>query len=168
LLRRNGTIVDIDGVSPVYFKNLDAGTNYVVTVKHRNHLGISSTPVTPISLGLSNTSFDFTNTANTGIYGTANTNYTQINSKNVLWAGNGRNNSTSSWSGLNNDKDYLYITVLSSSSGTPLTGYSAGDFNLNRTTSWSGLNNDKDFLYITVLGSNSGVGGTKTQAIPNN
>lgn len=168
LLRRNGTIVDIDGVSPVYFKNLDAGTNYVVTVKHRNHLGISSTPVSPISLGLSNTSFDFTNTANTGIYGTANTNYTQINSKNVLWAGNGRNNSTSSWSGLNNDKDYLYITVLSSSSGTPLTGYSAGDFNLNRTTSWSGLNNDKDFLYITVLGSNSGVGGTKTQAIPNN
>lgn len=168
LLRRNGTIVDIDGVSPVYFKNLDAGTNYVVTVKHRNHLGISSTPVSPISLGLSNTSFDFTNTANTSIYGTANTNYTQINSKNVLWAGNGRNNSTSSWSGLNNDKDYLYITVLSSSSGTPLTGYSAGDFNLNRTTSWSGLNNDKDFLYITVLGSNSGVGGTKTQAIPNN
>lgn len=169
LIRRNGTIVDVDGVSPIYFKNVDAGNNYVVAVKHRNHLGISSTPATPISLGLTNSNFDFTNTANTAaIYGVANTNYTQINSKNVLWAGNGRNNSTSSWSGLNNDKDYLYITVLSSSSGTPLTGYSAGDFNLNRTASWSGLNNDKDFLYISVLGSNSGAGGTKTQAIPSN
>lgn len=168
LLRRNGTIVDVDGVSPVYFKNLDPGSNYVVTVKHRNHLGISSTPVSPISLGLSNTEFDFTNAANTAaIYGVANTNYTQINSKNVMWAGNARNNNSSSWAGLNNDKDYLYINVLSSNSGAPITGYSIGDLNMNRTASWSGLNNDKDFLYISVLGSNSGSGGTKSQAIPN-
>lgn len=168
LVRRDGTIVDIDGTSPVYFKNLDAGSNYVVTVRHRNHLGISSNPATPISLGLANSSFDFTNTGNTAnIFGTANTNYTQISSKNVLWSGNMRNNAVSNWSGLNNDKDYLYITLLGSNSGNSILGaYGAGDVNMNRNTTWSGLNNDKDYLYIQVLGSNSG--NSKNQALPTN
>jgi hypothetical protein len=167
LVRRDGRLVDIDGVSPVYFKNVDPASNYVVAIRHRNHLGISSNPSSGLSLSLSNTNFDFTNTSNTSnIFGTANTNYTQIASKNVLWAGNARNNSASNWSGLNNDKDYLYITILGSNSGASVGGYSAGDLNLNRTASWSGLGNDKDFLYITVLGSNSG--GTKSQALPAN
>src|SRR5690606_23518470 len=52
LLQRDGDIVDIDGVSPVYFKNGDVSNNYVITVKHRNHLGISSNPATALSLGL--------------------------------------------------------------------------------------------------------------------
>jgi hypothetical protein len=168
LVRRDGTVVDIDGTSPVYFKNLDAGSNYVVTVRHRNHLGISSNPATPLALGLANSNFDFTNTGATGnIFGTANTNYTQISSKNVLWSGNIRNNAVSNWSGLNNDKDYLYINLLSSNSGSSILGaYGAGDLNMNRNTTWSGLNNDKDYLYIQVLGSNSG--NSRNQALPTN
>ncbi|MBL0043319.1 MAG: hypothetical protein IPP33_02530 [Flavobacteriales bacterium] len=52
LVRRNGDIVDVDGVSPVAF-NVAPGS-YYVSVKHRNHLGcmtsgtvaLSSTPAT--------------------------------------------------------------------------------------------------------------------------
>ncbi len=166
LIRRDGRIVDIDGVSPVYFKNVDAGSNFAVSVRHRNHLGLSTNPASALALNLSNTTFDFTNTANTAsIFGTANVNYTQITSKNVLWGGNARNNGLTNWSALNNDKDYLYITVLGSNSAGSVTGYSAGDVNLDRVAKWSGLNNDKDYIYISVLGSNSA--GSKSQALPN-
>jgi len=44
LLRRDGVIVDIDGISPVYFKDIDAGSTYTLVVRHRNHLGLSTDP----------------------------------------------------------------------------------------------------------------------------
>jgi len=168
LLQRDGDLVDIDGTSPVYFKNVDPKNIYVVSIRHRNHLGISSNPVSALTLGLSTTPFDFTNTAATSaIFGTAGVNYTQSGTllKNVIWGGNARNNNISNWSGLLNDKDYLYQTVLSSNSAVPFVGYSAGDFTLNRTANWSGLNNDKDFLYQKVLLNNSA--SSKSQALPN-
>ena len=168
LLQRDGDLVDVDGISPVYFKNLDPKATYVVSIRHRNHLGISSNPASPLALGLATAGFDFTNAGNTAnIFGAAGTNYTQAGAvlKNVLWGGNSKHNTSSNWSGLNNDKDYLYITVLGSNSGVPVSGYSIGDLNLNRTANWSGLNNDKDFLYQKVLNSNSGV--PRGQALPN-
>ena len=39
LIKRNGDIVDMDGVSPVTFNNLANG-NYALAVRHRNHLGL--------------------------------------------------------------------------------------------------------------------------------
>jgi hypothetical protein len=167
LIQRDGDVVDIDGVSPIYFKNVDAGSNWVISVRHRNHLGISSNPTNALALGLATSPFDFTNTANANIFGISGTNYTTGGAplKNLLWAGNGRNNTLANWSGLNNDKDYLYQTVLGSNSATSVAGYSAGDYNLNRTANWSGLNNDKDFLYQQVLSSNSAI--SRTQALPN-
>ena len=40
-IQRDGDIVDIDGTSPLYFKNEDPG-NFTITIKHRNHLAIST------------------------------------------------------------------------------------------------------------------------------
>jgi hypothetical protein len=44
LLLRDGSIVDVDGISPVYFKNVDPANTIdkFITVRHRNHLGIRS------------------------------------------------------------------------------------------------------------------------------
>jgi hypothetical protein len=44
LLLRDGSIVDIDGVSPIYFKNTDPANtlNLHIAVRHRNHLGLRS------------------------------------------------------------------------------------------------------------------------------
>jgi hypothetical protein len=39
LVQRNGTVVDVDGISPVIFQNVPADS-YYVTVRHRNHLGV--------------------------------------------------------------------------------------------------------------------------------
>src|SRR4029077_7983562 len=44
LLKRDGDIVDVDGVSPVTFNNL-ANSNYVFAVRHRNHLGLRTDEV---------------------------------------------------------------------------------------------------------------------------
>ena len=39
LLQRDGDVVDVEGVSPIRFMEVDPGEYYVV-VKHRNHLGV--------------------------------------------------------------------------------------------------------------------------------
>jgi hypothetical protein len=58
LLLNDGSVVDIDGTSPVAFKGLSDG-NYYVVVKHRNHLAIMTASAIPLSSS-SSTSFDFT------------------------------------------------------------------------------------------------------------
>ena len=47
-LKSNGTIVDIDGSSPVTFENLPNG-NYYVVIIHRNHLAIMSSSAIPLN-----------------------------------------------------------------------------------------------------------------------
>ncbi|HOJ06653.1 MAG: polysaccharide deacetylase family protein [Ignavibacteriota bacterium] len=65
-LLSDGSVVDIDGSSPLAFKGLNPG-NYYVVVRHRNHLAIMS--ASAISLSSSPTFYDFT-TAQTQAYGT--------------------------------------------------------------------------------------------------
>jgi hypothetical protein len=168
LLQRDGDVVDIDGVSPIYFKNVDAG-NYVISVKHRNHLALSMNVANYTqALGLiKNTQFDFSTTAATnllGTSGTGNTNYFNGSSKNMLYGGNVNGNVNVRFSALNNDKDALLINVLGNVATNTVTGYSRGDINMNRIARFSALNNDKDYLFLTILG---GVATTvKTQLVP--
>jgi hypothetical protein len=58
LLLSDGSVVDIDGTSPVKFKGISDG-NYYVVVKHRNHLSIMTASAIPLSSS-SSTLFDFT------------------------------------------------------------------------------------------------------------
>ena len=67
LLLSDGSVVDIDGTSPVKFKNVSDG-NYYVVVRHRNHLAI----MTSAAISLSSSSsvlYDFT-TSQSQAYGT--------------------------------------------------------------------------------------------------
>ena len=67
LLKSNGMIVGLDGVSPLRF-GLPAG-NYYIVVRHRNHLAImTSNPITMSDYPTTN-SYDFT-TAQSQAYGT--------------------------------------------------------------------------------------------------
>ncbi len=172
LLQRDGDVVDIDGVSPIYFKNVDAG-NYVISVKHRNHLALSMNVANYTqALGLiKNTQFDFSTTAAAnllGTSGTGNTNYFNGSSKNMLYAGNVNGNVNVRFTALNNDKDALLINVLGGNVSTVIGlvggAYSRGDLNLNRVTRFTALNNDKDYLLLTILGGS--IGTVKTQLVP--
>lgn len=166
LVQRDGDIVDIDGISPIYFKNNDAG-NYSVGIRHRNHLGIFTDPSTfTQALALAPSSLlNLGTTATTNLMGTAGINFASVSSVNLLYAGNTNSNTTVRFTALNNDKDYLYNMILSGNVGNVLSNvYNQGDLNLNRAVRFTALNNDKDFLYNTVLGSN--VGAVKTQSAP--
>jgi len=63
-LKSNGTLVDIDGTSPVVFKGRPDG-NYYIVIKHRNHLAIMS--ANPVTLP-NGSAYDFT-TGATQYYG---------------------------------------------------------------------------------------------------
>ena len=56
-IKSDGTIVDLDGTSPVTFTGLGAN-NYYVVVRHRNHLAIMTASAIPLSS--SSTDYDFT------------------------------------------------------------------------------------------------------------
>lgn len=58
LLLSNGSIVDVNGTSPVSFTQAIAG-NYFICLKHRNHLRIRTQNTVSINNG--NNNFDFTN-----------------------------------------------------------------------------------------------------------
>ena len=168
LLQRDGDVVDIDGTSALYFKNADAG-NFAVSVRHRNHLGMSSNPATPIALNLVTANIDFSNTAATAsLYGVAGTNYVQMGGalRNALWSGNASSNTQTRYSGTGNDKDFILGIGLGSVSSTILNNvYNASDINMNRAVRYSGISNDKDYLLATPLIS---IGTTiRSQVLPN-
>ena len=64
-LKSDGTIVDIDGTSPVTFTGLSAG-NYYVVVRHRNHLAIMTASAIPLSS--SSSLYDFTTSQSQALY----------------------------------------------------------------------------------------------------
>lgn len=168
LVQRDGDVVDIDGVSPVYFKNLDAGATYTVAVRHRNHLGIATDPVANLQ-SLNETTpgspTDFTTMADAQIFGTSGA-FTTSAGKTLLWGGNANFNTNTRFNGISNDKDYLLTTILGGNGAAVISNtYSAGDLNMNRVARFNGISNDKDFLLTTVLG---GAGATvRSQALPN-
>jgi hypothetical protein len=47
-LKKDGSIVDIDGTSPLLFTGLSAG-NYYIVIRHRNHLAIMSSSAIALS-----------------------------------------------------------------------------------------------------------------------
>jgi hypothetical protein len=58
LVRRDGMLIDVDGISPVYFKNVDPGS-YNLSVRHRNHVGAMTPATQALGLG-SPVAYDFT------------------------------------------------------------------------------------------------------------
>jgi hypothetical protein len=58
LLLSDGSIVDLDGASPVAFDSISAGGHYIV-LRHRNHLAIMSADTT--HLYINSSQFNFTN-----------------------------------------------------------------------------------------------------------
>lgn len=60
LLKKDGTITDTDGISPVRFYDVIAG-DYFVIVRHRNHLGVMS--AVPTRLTEAGQPYDFTQSA---------------------------------------------------------------------------------------------------------
>jgi hypothetical protein len=173
LIQRDGDIVDVDGVSPVTFNNLTNGA-YTIAVRHRNHIGLSTLPASPLSFSETKSTAFSTNIADlrlqsTALFGSAGTNYTTAvvgaNTYNILWSGNVNANGASNYSGPNNDRLLLLTDLSGNQINTLSNGYYRGDLNMNRSVNYSGPGNDRLFLLSTVLGGNQIQ--TRSQALPN-
>jgi hypothetical protein len=176
LIQRDGDIVDVDGVSPVTFNNLANG-NYMMSVRHRNHLGLSIDQTNPRGLDETSSSafgaskvFDFRTAGDTQLFGNAgafaSVAHPTLGTVSMLWGGNANANANTRYSGLNNDRDALLVTALGNNSAAVRSNvYHIADLNMNRIVRYSGLGNDRDFLLIRVLNNNSAA--FKIQSLPN-
>ena len=116
-IKSDGSIVDLDGTSPVEFKGVSPGYYYIL-VKHRNHLAVMS--ANAISLSDNSALYDFTN-SNDKFYGN------NLGTKDLgsgVWgmiAGDGNGNGQVQ----NDDSENIW----KSDNGT--SGYKNSDYNMN-------------------------------------
>jgi hypothetical protein len=117
-LKKDGTIVDIDGTSPVSFTSVSAG-NYYIVIRHRNHLAIMS--LNPVALNWSSSLYNFT-TAQTQAYGTNPM-------KSLAGGGFGLYAGDANADGFITSTDFNVFNPKFTSAAS---GYEASDWNLDR------------------------------------
>lgn len=115
-IKTDGSIVDLNGVSKVRIKGVEAGDYYLV-IRHRNHLAIMS--ASKITLSSNPSLYDFT-TASNKAYG--NGGQTSLgNGKYGMYAGDGNGNGTVNSADANNTWKQQNGNI----------GYHAGDYDVN-------------------------------------
>ncbi|MEO6254001.1 MAG: hypothetical protein ABIO79_11875 [Ferruginibacter sp.] len=176
LIQRDGDIVDIDGVSPVTFNNLANG-NYIITVRHRNHLGLSFDQATPKNFTETKSTAFTTKVADLKVATDAelfgnSTAFTSLTlpgplTVKALWGGNSNISTATAAAGLkyvtpNSDNGTILSQVLSypgNVSGlfnySSATGYFSGDNNMNRIVKYITPNADGAIILANVLSLSS-------------
>ncbi len=165
LIQRDGDIVDIDGVSPVAFERLPNG-NYFVSIRHRNHLGVMSKTAQPFSQNAFTTlDFSVQGAAGTDAFGihAMDTVQTRL----VLWAGDGNADRKIIYDGIANDRDPVFFDVITdplninSNFNHVSFGYFRGDYDMKGSAIYLGSGNDPDVVFFNVfLHPNNTVGST--------
>lgn len=145
LLRRDGTVVDMDGASPVYFNAVTEG-GYYAALRHRNHLGVMTANAVALNKTTA-TLIDFTNPA-TPTYGTDAQN--NLNGVTVLWAGDADGDKKVRYNGAANDKNVVLAKVGLATANAILTLYDRTDTNLDGRIRYNGAANDKNIILSAV------------------
>lgn len=147
LILENGNIVGTDKVSAVFFKAIPG--SYHLTVRHRNHLGLSSELIAITSAG---TTFDYTTATDATLFGTAAA-FATINGKVCLIGGNANSNNRVTYNGQANDRDAILSYLGQNEIGFIQNVYTPADVNMDGIVKYNGVANDKDHL-LQMLGFN--------------
>jgi len=145
LIRRDGHVVAVDGVSPIGF--CVGNGNYHVVVRHRNHLCAMTAEA--VSLTAVPTTIDFTDMA-TGTYGT-DARMDLGNGLLALWKGNVVADGIVRYAGSDNDRDPILARIGGIVPTATVTGYFPEDLDLDGVVRYAGASNDRD-LIIQVIG----------------
>jgi hypothetical protein len=159
LLKSDGVVTDLDGISPVRFAGLASGSYYIV-VRHRNHLAAMS--VARIALSASSAEYDFTTglaqyhggdakEVSTGVY--------------ALWAGDVTGNGIVKYNGSGNDRSPILTRIGGSDMTLSLSGYYNEDVNMNGQVKYLGTGNDRSIILQTIGGSDMTL--TRSTNVPN-
>jgi hypothetical protein len=165
LVQRDGDIVDVDGVSCLYFADVPVD-NYYVSVRHRSHLGtMTKVAQTPEQMS---TLVDLTSIStpvyDKGANGPGSFNYTGLATNNsvktgyrAMWAGDFDGNGKVKFDSPNDDLKILLNEVGFYPSNFDLLsnfdfayGYFQGDFNMNSKAKFDSPNDDQVYLLNTV------------------
>ncbi len=152
LLRRNGTIVDVNGTSDVTFQGR-ASDQYYVAIRHRNHLGIMTASAQALSTTA--TLINLTN-ASVGVRGGTDAT-TSISGVRCLWSGDVNMNGEVKYTGQNNDRDPILTRIGSVMATAQYNGYTVEDVNMNGNVKYTGTGNDRDAILLNLSGAQNGV-----------
>lgn len=146
LLQRDGDVVGVDGTSPVGFC-APGGELYRIGIRHRNHLGC----VTGVGVTLGSAPVAVDLSGGTATYGTA---ALRVRSGvSLLWAGNAHRDNMVRYTGVDNDRDAVLMTIGGTVPTNTVPGYRLEDLNLDGKVKYTGANNDRDLILQTVGGS---------------
>lgn len=149
LLRRDGKIVDTDGISNINF--LLQKDNYHLAIHHRNHLAVMT--ANTFMFCNASTFLDFSEIY-LNVYGT---NPLAIGDVKMMWAGNADSNGEIIFQGGNNDSNTVFFEVLNASENPAFAtnyiyeGYSASDVNMDGQVIYQGANNDANVIFFNIL-----------------
>lgn len=154
LVQRDGDVVDLDGASELMIPGLADG-DYIVAVKHRNHLGVR----TPVALALSSvapaTSHDFTTGQAQAYSDPGITNppmKLQFDGKTTLYGGELDNNGQVSYNVFPTDPfQVLFAVGFATPNNTVPNVYNRADADMNGTVSYNVFPTDP-FVVLNAVG----------------
>ncbi len=154
LLKRDGSIVSETGEPVICFKKLLEG-EYLVSIRHRNHLGQMT--LNPVFLTIMNPpTVDFTD-PNLALAGGASSGRI-VGGKRFMWGGDLNGDGKVIYQGPNNDVFRLFSRILSEEDNIDnlanfiVPGYEHADFNMDGKVIYQGPNNDRSpLLYNSIL-----------------
>ena len=147
LVQRDGDIVDIDGISPITFKNIALNLEYYVVVKHRNHFGVMTALPMILTRDKNLTKIDFTNPSVVTWGTNAQKN---VAGKMCLWAGDVNQDHLIKYNGSNNDKNVILSVVGLTTPNNIINAYHKADINLDGLVKYNGASNDKNVILSNV------------------
>ncbi len=145
LLQRDGDVVDKDGLSPVAFA-LQPGDHYIA-VRHRNHLACMS--ATPLSIGTEAFTLDL---SDPGVATFGTNARRQQASRATLWTGDVSPDGIIKYTGEDNDRDVILLSVGGVVPTSTQAGYRPEDLNMDGAVRYTGENNDRDLILQTIGG----------------
>lgn len=148
LLRRGGTVSAVDGTYP-FLMSLPEGT-YRVVVHHRNHLPISSSGYIAVANNGETEAIDFT-TGPGVAYGTNAT--VLAGSLYCMWSGDVNHDGTLKYTGTNNDRDPILVSIGGTTPNNTVSGYRTEDINLDGVVKYTGTSNDRDPILVNIGGT---------------
>ncbi|MFA6056799.1 MAG: hypothetical protein WC756_01280 [Taibaiella sp.] len=146
LVLENGNVTNTDKTQPVVLKAI-AG-QYHLTIRHRNHLGLSSNLNAFVS---GQNIIDYTIATDTDLYGDANA-YNTVNGKTLMIAGNASGNNYVSYAGSGNDRAVILAVIGGINTNVVNNVYSSADLNLSGTVYYSGTGNDRAIILNSLGG----------------
>ncbi|MDX9751281.1 MAG: hypothetical protein RBT71_09405, partial [Flavobacteriales bacterium] len=157
LVQRDGTVVDVDGSSPV--RLWARPDEHHVVVRHRNHLGVMTAG--PVMLTTTATGLDLTQAA-TPTYGTAAQD--ELGGTLVLWPGDAHADGAVRYTGGSNDRDPVLSFIGGAIPTSTVAAYANEDLNLDGLVRYTGAGNDRDIILQTVGGTVPTA--TRTEQVP--